>query len=233
MNNQVISVIIPVLNEKENLIKLLKYLKVASEKYDELEIIIVVGDDTNTSIPDLNEPNVMVIQSPIAQRATQMNLGANSSSGDILYFLHADSLPPFKFDKMIRNIVQNNQKHFGCFRLKFDWKNGVLSFYSFFSRFRQTIFHGGDASLFVGRNLFNSISGYDTEMNLMEDYDIIERLKKNGKFIVLQNVVITSARKYKDNGAVRLQWIYFILQIMFKMNKDQEKMIDYYKRKIK
>ena len=231
--NDFISVIIPVYNEDEVLGRLIQYLKSASFESKNLEIIVVEAGRKNNSENIFVDEDVIYVTSRIQQRGAQMNLGINSSKGDILYFLHADSFPPLNFDDKIRNVLNKNAADFGCFRMKFDSKNPFMSFYSYFTRFRHDIFHGGDASLFVRRSLFKKVNGFNEEMQLMEDYDIIRKLKRIGKFIVLPEKLTTSARKYNSNGVIRLQWIYFMIQIMYRMNVSQDKMLSYYQSKVK
>ena len=69
-------------------------------------------------------------------------------------------------------------------------------------------------------------------MSLMEDYDMVKRLSQLGKFEIIDDPITTSSRKYRINGVLRLQWVYFMIQILYRMGISQEKLIKYYKKKI-
>ena len=104
-----ISIIIPVLNEAANIEKLLKHLSENSSGKNEIEIIVVDGGSSDDTFEIVNtmsgraqsRPLCLQIINSERGRAKQMNKGAQVASGDILYFLHADSFPPKNFDKYI------------------------------------------------------------------------------------------------------------------------------------
>jgi hypothetical protein len=87
--------------------------------------------------------NVALIQSEKG-RAIQMNVGAKAATGNILYFLHCDSLPRH-FDRIIDTVQNGNQA--GCFRMKFDYRHPVLMISQWFTRFNHISCRGGDQSL--------------------------------------------------------------------------------------
>jgi Glycosyltransferases involved in cell wall biogenesis len=169
-----ISIIIPVINEVENIGKLLSYLFATASEKNISEIIVVDGgsfDGTQDTILKISEtaPFKTVLISSEKGRAKQMNLGAQNASGSILYFLHADSFPPKEFDTSILMEI-NKGNHAGCFRMKFDSKHLVLVFSQWFTKFNFKVCRGGDQSLFVSKNLFQKLSGFN------EQYAIYGRL---------------------------------------------------------
>ena len=98
-----ISIIIPILNEEKTIVSVLEYLDQNCSKENNIEIIIVDGGSTDTSVSKVedfikNHPNIVLIPSERG-RAKQMNRGRLHASGAILYFLHADSYPPKNFDQ--------------------------------------------------------------------------------------------------------------------------------------
>lgn len=199
---------------------------------DNLEIIISDAGSNDNTIEIAQSLDVVTIQSSEKNRAIQMNKGADAAKGDVFYFLHADTFPPVKFDQLIQKSVRNGNS-FGCFRLKFDWNHPILKFYQFFTRFNLNICRGGDQSLFVERDLFFLNDGYNEGLILMEDYEIIKRLNKKGKFEILRDAVTSSARKYRRNGVIKLQWHYFIIQVLYRIRISQESLVHYYVRHIK
>lgn len=97
-----ISIIIPVLNEEATITKLLLHLKTHAITKSIIEVIIVDGGSTDHTIKLAKKGGATVL-STTRGRAKQMNHGAKYAKGDILYFLHADSLPPLGFDELILN----------------------------------------------------------------------------------------------------------------------------------
>ena len=227
-----ISIVIPALNEEKNLKILLKQIRAVSFDYSATEILIADGGSSDASKRVCQEFEVEFVSCHKAQRATQMNVGARKSNGQILYFLHADSTVPLNFDQKIKSSLENRAVA-GCFKMKFDDLNPILSFYSWFTRFDFNIFRGGDQSLFIESDVFEKLGGFNEEMDLMEDYEIIKRIKDRGKFEIIDGPIITSSRKYNVNGTLRLQFIYLVIQIMYRIGFSQKKIIAYYKNNVR
>ena len=160
-----------------------------------------------------------------------MNNGAHLASGDILYFLHADTLPPDTFIDDIRSAAAAGKKA-GCFKMRFDDDHPLMALFGWFTRFPLMLCRGGDQSLFIDRNLFLSIAGFDESLLVMEDYDIINRIEQHMQFHILETEVTTSARRYHQNGIVRLQMIFGTLHLMYALGFDQESIIRYYRENI-
>jgi len=232
MTENKICIVIPVFNNKEAIPDFIDMLIDRISERKHIEIVFVLASEIDMKINHM-DVSIKMIRSQKAQRSYQMNLGASQCESDILYFLHIDTIPPIDFDQSILEVYKSDHNAFGCFRLKFDWKSPLMSFFSYFSRFKHDIFHGGDASLFVKRKDFDELGGYNEDMDLMEDYEIQKRLKIKGKFILLKQHVETSAIKYRVNGPLRLQYYYMIIQMMYRLNFGQEKLKKFYLKKIK
>ena len=132
-----ISVIIPVLNEAKIIGELLPYLIKNSSKENIKEIILVDGGSTDLTL-DIAKPFNVDIISCKKGRARQLNYGAKKATGDILYFLHADTFPPKEYDTLILNACLSGAET-GCFRMKFDSKNPILSFFAWLSKINHTL----------------------------------------------------------------------------------------------
>lgn len=222
------SVIIPTLYEGFHILDLIAYLREFSQSKGKIEIIIVDGDLDYSTECLVKELDVVYDCLALPNRGRQMNHGAEMARSENLYFLHADTFPPENYFSQIMSALK--EKDFGCFRLKFASKSRILSFYSFFSRFRHNIFHGGDASLFVKKELFNKVGGFREYLDLFEDYDLLKRLNKaSGKFALLPDYVTTSDRRYVKNGFVRLQIHFGVLQFLYRIGVSQEKLKAYYR----
>ena len=232
IRRRVISIVIPALNEAHNLKLLLEQLKHVSVDYNNLEILIADGGSVDDTERVCRNFDVLFVNCLRAQRAAQMNVGGRVSKGEILYFLHADSKLPQHFDQKIKSSLENGAIA-GCFNMKFDDVNPILSFFGWFTQFDLNILRGGDQSLFIKRSEFENIGGFNDKMDLMEDYDIIKRIKQRGKFEIVDGPIITSSRTYKINGVLRLQFIYLLIQLMYRSGFSQKKLVAFYKKYVR
>lgn len=226
-----ISVIIPTLNEERYIGRLLAYLKQDPSFLLVKEVLVVDGGSEDKTSIIAEAAEAIVLNSPQRQRAWQMNLGAQQAKGEILYFLHADTLPPCGF---AQKIWEANARGYqaGCFRLIFDWSHWFLALNSWFTRFNFNVLRFGDQSLFVEKQLFDIIQGFDSALTLFEDQDIIARLLSKKQFLVIPDYVVTSARKYRDNGPFRVQAVYFLLYLCYRLGLSQQNLLRLYHRLI-
>jgi len=225
-----ISIIIPVLNEEDYIGELLKCLAEKGSHKKISEIFVVDGGSDDRTINIAKNFGATVIHSEKG-RAKQMNIGANQATGDILYFIHADTFPPVDFASPILNAVQTGFEA-GCFRMRFDSKSRFLRFFAWFTRINHLICRGGDQSLFISKSLFEKTKGFNKDYVIYEDNEFIGRLYLKTKFKILPQYVRTSARKYREKGMVRLQYHFGIIHLKNYLGAGPEKLHDYYRRKI-
>lgn len=228
-----ISIIIPVLNEAKSIEDLLFYLIDCSSLTNISEIIVVDGGSTDGTIPIIKNLglNIKVFNSDKG-RAKQMNLGAKEAIGDILYFLHADSFPPNRYDIFILNeINQGNQA--GCFKMKFDSNHWWLRLAGWFTKFNFQACRGGDQSLFISKKLFETIGGFDENFIVYEDNDFIAKLYKLKQFTVIPEWLTTSARKYNNIGVWKLQYHFWVIHLKKYLGSSPEQLQEYYSKYIK
>jgi len=228
--NPQISIIIPVLNEEDAIGKMLVYLKENSSNQNIKEILVVDGGSTDNTTAIAMENGVTVIHSSKG-RARQMNFGAKNAKGDILYFLHVDTLPPSSFCSSIIDAFDKGNKT-GCFQMKFDSNSRFLKFFAWFTRVNIKLCRGGDQSLFVSKNLFEESGGFDEEYIVYEDNEFIERLYDLTDFKILPRHVVTSSRRYEEHGEFKLQYHFGMMHLKNYLGAGPEKLYDYYKRKI-
>lgn len=225
--------IIPVLNELPNLRRLLPYL--AGELAGRGTITVADAgstDGTREVIGGGNWPDgrVRLLACPERGRAKQMNAAAalDAADFDVLYFLHADAVPPRGFYDDIRQSVDAGHP-VGCYRFRFDSPHPLLAINSFCTRFSGLACRGGDQSLYVTRAAWDALGGFDDAMQIMEDYDIIQRAWKRYSFRVMPRAVTVSARKYRANGWLRVQLANLAVFRMYKRGAPQGEMVRKYR----
>lgn len=160
-----------------------------------------------------------------------MNFGARQASEEILYFLHADTLPSKDFSKDISYAIRQGNSA-GCYMLSFDYEHWFLKLNCWFTRFNINAFRFGDQSLFVSAEKFEKIGGFCEKHCVLEDQQIIKRLRQNSRFKVIHKAVLTSARKYIENGIYKTQGIFFLIYIMYQFGFSQQTLISIYRKLI-
>ncbi|THD69811.1 glycosyltransferase [Robertkochia marina] len=235
MNNK-ISVIIPVLNEAEGIASLLKHLDDCITGNHIAEVIIADGgssDGTPAFAGKFRARHfeMKVVHAPKG-RAAQQNHGAKRAMGDILYFLHADSFPPEGFDQKIIHAVHSGYRA-GCFRMEFDDDHVLLKCSQWFTQFNFPLCRGGDQSLFIKKDLFESLNGFNEAYVIYEDGEFHSRLYKQGiPFKILKPAITTSARRYRKNGFWRLQYHFTRVHLMHRLGHGPEALKNYYSKHI-
>jgi len=224
-----ISLIIPTYNEAEQIAETIAKIR---ERCDAVfpEIIVVDGGSVDDTRSVAEAAGAKVVVGPKG-RAKQMNYGALIASGGIFYFLHADSIPPLYFTRYILDACQHGAVS-GCFRLAFDHDHWFLKANSWFTRFDINGVRFGDQSLFVTREVFSKAGGFREDLIIMEDQEIIHRLKMHGRFLVMCDYVTTSARKYLDNGIYRMQSIFYRIWALYYLGYSQDQLVNLYRRLI-
>lgn len=208
-----LSIIIPVLDESENLkLTIPALFKIGGPEL--LEIIVVDGGSKDQSKEIADALGAKVLSSPVRSRAAQMNLGAKSANGAILYFVHADVRLGRGFVEEIQNAISGGYQA-GCFRYRFDSPKPMLLINSWFTRFDGFFVGGGDQTLFIVKSVFNALGGFDEKYTIMEDFDLVRKIKRNHTFRLIPKSILVSARKYDTNSWLRVQWANLIAFLMF------------------
>ncbi len=226
-----ISVILPVFNEAAFIEETIRHLREQDEEGLITEIIVVDGDSSDDTEALAAAAGALVITSPVKGRAAQMNYGAARAKGQVLYFLHADTIPPARFTSDILAAARSGLNA-GCFMLRFDMRHWFLRLNCWFTRFNVSAFHYGDASLYVLRTLFEEVGGFSEAHIVFEDYQLVKRLKSRGSFHIIRKEVITSARKYRVNGVFKMQVIFYLMYFLYRLRLPQQKLLSVYKRLI-
>jgi len=222
-----ISIIIPTFNEEENIKNLLPRLTDSSGTMPH-EIIVVDGGSTDQTVQRAKQLGATVFHSPKRGRAHQMNFGAQKATADLLYFVHADTLPPKTFETDIHDAITAGFP-IGCYRFEFNSPRKLLKLNAYFTRFDKMWCRGGDQTLFVTRSVFDELEGYCPRHLIMEEYDFIARARKKYPFKIMPKSVIVSARKYDNNGYLKVQFANLIVFNMYRFGVSQKKMLKFYR----
>ena len=202
MNAQ-FSIIIPTLNEAANIGRLVPYLREnGGAAVAEILVVDCQSSDGTAQIAAAAGAKVLICE--VCSRAAQMNMGAQEAQCDVLYFVHADTIPPASFAAGIQRTLNAGQV-MGCYRYQFDSPRWILNFNTFFVRFTWLFCQGGDKTFFVTKQVFEEFGGYDVRFVVMEEYDFLQKAKKKYRLNVLPENVIVSARKYDQNSWLRVQ----------------------------
>lgn len=211
-----ISVIIPTLNEERTIGQTLSSLPLS----EILEAIIVDGGSTDQTISIAEVfcagvSNVRIVNAP-AGRARQMNEGAKSGRGDILLFLHADTLLPTGATLMIEAALTGPTVVGGRFDVTFDSRSALGTMISTFMNWRSRLsgIATGDQALFVRRRIFEQLGGF-ADIPLMEDIEFSRRLKRAGLTAALHHKVTTSFRRWEQQGPLRTILLMWTLRFLY------------------
>ncbi len=207
MLSKKISIVIPVLNEANQIAKILEIQPQATH----VELIVVDGGSRDQTVPFAQSIGARVLQSSPG-RAQQMNIGANAATGSILLFLHADTQLPAGFDTMIRQALSQPATIAGAFSLKIDadlWSLRWVEWgVNWRSRWLQMPY--GDQAIFLHTHTFKTLGGFPN-LPIMEDFELMRQLKQRGTIALLPAAVITSGRRWQTLGVLRTtllnQWI--------------------------
>jgi rSAM/selenodomain-associated transferase 2 len=208
-----LSIVIPALDEAANLALVLPTL-VAREPA--AEVLVVDGgsaDDSRAAVARV--PSVRWLSSPRG-RARQMNAGARAARGDILLFLHADTVLPEGAGAAILAALADAGTVGGRFDVRLDSRRPLLALVGWLMnrRSRLTGICTGDQGIFVRRTVFEALGGYP-DIPLMEDVELSRRLKRRGRLVALPLRVVTSARKWEREGVVRTIVLMWGLRLLY------------------
>ncbi len=222
-----ISVIIPTYNEAKCIKKLITHVQHYGNSLL-AEIIVVDAESIDDTVEVAKEAGAQVYTSSEKGRAVQMNFGARQAKGDVLYFVHADTLPPATYAE---DILKNIQAGYpvGSYRTKFASDSLLLRFNAFFSRFNRIMCRGGDQTLYISKTLFEDLNGYKEDYQIMEDYEFIMRVRQIASFRVIPKAALISVRKYEQNSYLRVNFANLTIFTMFFLNCPQQLMIKTYK----
>jgi rSAM/selenodomain-associated transferase 2 len=224
-----VSIIIPVLHETSRINAVIEHLR-GRDTESIAEIIVVDGDPKAGTVSEIKDARVQRLVS-VQGRASQMNRGAAMARADILLFLHADTLLPDDAFSLIRAAMDEGRCAAGAFALGIDSERSIFrvteKYVAFRTRLTQVPF--GDQAIFIRRTFFEQLGGYK-ELPIMEDVDLMQRIRKRGSRIrILTEKVLTSPRRYEREGVLYCTLRNWSLQLLYALGVSPERLAGWYR----
>lgn len=223
-----LSIIIPVYNEAENIVALLRRLQ--NYRFQGHEVIVVDGGSRDNSFDcAVGMVDKLLMSKP--GRAMQMNIGAEQANGEVLVFLHADTELPPQANTLITETM-NKKYQWGRFNVRLSGRHQFFRIIETMMNWRSCLtgIATGDQVIFVRRNVFMQTGGYP-EIKLMEDIELSKKLKAFSKPACIKNPVTTSSRRWEQNGIVKTTLLMWQLRLLYFLGVSPDKLFTRYYRK--
>lgn len=220
-----ISVIIPTLNEAPNVAA-----SIDSARADGVEIVVVDGGSTDDTVGTADRAGARVLRSDPG-RAHQMQLGVRATRGEILLFLHADTILPSHFDRDVRSVLSRADTSAGAFRLSIRDAGVGMRVIARVTNLRSRILQlpYGDQALFLTREVFHRAGGYPN-LPIMEDYVLVRALQRLGRIRLTRSAVVTSDRRWRTLGPFQTTVINQVMILGFSLGVPPERLARFYRK---
>ncbi len=224
-----ISVIIPVCNEPPEILNNINAL-IELDGIAEVIVVDASQDHLRASARKILQPTIQLIHTNQPGRASQMNLGAQSASGDIVWFLHADTSPPADAASLIRRSV-SPASPWGRFDVCFDSTAQRMKLIAFAMNLRSSLSRicTGDQAIFVEQGVFRELGGYP-DIAIMEDIALSKSLKRVGRMNRIRTPVTTSARRWEHHGYVRTIVLMWLMRLLYWLGVSPAKLARLYRQ---
>ncbi len=221
-----LSIILPVLNEADAITATLESLQPLRRNGH--EVVVVDGGSHDATVELAGALADQVIRSGRG-RATQLQAGAGAAHGSILWFLHADTIPPAHADRLIQDALHGESVCWGRFNVQFHDPGRLLRLvaWSMNTRSRLTGIATGDQGMFVKRSCFEQAGGFPA-IPLMEDIALSRALKKCSPPACLHHCLRTSARRWLEHGIVRTILLMWGLRLGYFLGISPQRLAGYY-----
>ncbi|MCL5022593.1 MAG: TIGR04283 family arsenosugar biosynthesis glycosyltransferase [Nitrospirae bacterium] len=223
-----ISVIIPTLNEEENIGRSLEGIRAEPHVS---EIIVADGGSEDGTVELAERYPAVRIEKTTRGRGAQMNRGASSAQGNILFFLHADTVLQGGWARDIVAALEDKSVAGGAFTFKIECAKIKYRLVEQWVRLRCSLFTlpYGDQGIFVRRDVFDDIGGY-RDIPVMEDVDLIEKMKRKGRVVILRRKAYTSERRWERRGLLRTAAMNQLIMALYRLGRDPRKLARMYYR---
>lgn len=225
IQQQTLSIIVPVLNEAGNIRPLVEHL----QQTPAVEVILVDGGSSDGTVAIAQSLGVRVLQSTPG-RAMQMNAGARAATGGILLFLHADTRLPTGFADAVRTALEQPGVIAGAFELAIQGDHWTLRWVEWGVRWRSRLCQRpyGDQALFLRRETFDELGGF-AEVPFLEDFILMRRVRKLGRVAIAPLAVLTSGRRWEKLGVWKTTFINQLIIVGYYLGISPEKLMQWYR----
>ena len=222
-----ISVVIPALNEAENILATLQALQPLRGRGHE---VIVVDGGSSDRTRELALPLADQVISAPRGRGRQMNAGAAQAQGAILWFLHADTVAGSNADEAICQALVGSGRDWGRFNVRLSGKHLLLRVVETMMNLRSCLtgIATGDQGIFVQRALFEAVGGFP-ELPLMEDIALCRRLRHHSRPVCLRHRLTTSSRRWDEKGIIRTVALTWWLRLAYFFGADPARLARWYR----
>lgn len=223
--NPEISIIIPTLDEADELAATLDALE--SFAGENVEIILVDGGSTDATVAIAGNYGVKILHSPRG-RGRQLQIGGLAASGEILWFLHADTIVPPDAVFEIKRALKKPRIAGGNFTICFGGTQFAAKFLTWLYPKLNTLgLIYGDSAIFVRGSVYEEIGGFQ-DYPIFEDLDFVERLRTAGEMVTLSSVVVTSSRRFENKSFLLTFLRWTILQVLYWLGVSPETLLKIY-----
>jgi rSAM/selenodomain-associated transferase 2 len=218
-----ISIIVPALDEEDSIRETLDAL----QAFRGAEIILVDGGSTDRTLSIAENYDVRILHAPRG-RGSQLKTGGAAARGDVLWFVHADTIVPPQSIELIKKALSNPLVAGGNFTIRFDGERRAARFLTWlYPNLRKLGLLYGDSAIFARREIYEKIGGFKP-FPIFEDLDFVERLKKVGEIATLDAVVTTSSRRFENKSFLLTFLRWTILQILYWLGVSPEALLKIY-----
>ncbi len=235
---ETISIIMPVLDEASRIQAGLSVLQRQLRDAEGVEIIVVDGSSADKTV-GLAQASGATVISTEPGRARQMNAGAAIAQGDILLFLHGDTQLPDRFITLIRQTLVGARSSnraaappvAGAFSLKIRGEDRGLRLVEWGVGWRSRYFKlpYGDQALFVRADRFQALGGFP-DLPIMEDFEFVRQLRRQGDLAILPEAVTTSGRRWRTVGILQTTVINQLIVLGYLIGIPPQKLCRWYRR---
>lgn len=220
-----ISIVLPVRNEADRLAAVLKPLVDGGSA----DVLVVDGGSTDASAAIAEKMGVPFVVTE-AGRARQMNFGANKAGGEILLFVHGDTVVPRDFAAQINQAMREQGVVAGAFRLAIDAEGVGVRFVEQMANLRASLFSlpYGDQALFVRADVFRKMGGFP-DIPVMEDFAFVRMLRQQGRIAILPSAVKTCGRRWQQLGVLRTTLTNQLMVLGFLLGISPERLARFYR----
>ncbi len=220
-----ISIIIPTKNEADCLKRTLRQARCGL-----VHEIIVTDNNSTDNTRSIAESLGCRVLKVSGSRGSRLNRAAAMAGGDILLFLHADTLLPAGFAEDICSMLEDTRVIAGAFRLSISAPDRGLNFVCTMANLRSRLLQlpYGDQALFIKRKIFLQEKGFP-DMPIMEDYVFVKQLKKKGRIGLCSSSVVTSARRWKKLGIAKTTLVNQLMLIGYHLGISPERLASFYR----